>query len=166
MSFIISQRETDNYEWKDRCKYEKISVFIHISLDGFFAGSNDEIDWFKIIKKDPEWEKHTYRESHPGSTLLFGATTYKMMKSYWLTDAAIQSDPHMTKVMNESPKIVISKTLNGVKDEGNWKNVTIIRDLNHDTITKLKEGEWGWYWSRNHIGKQEHYITACQHGFN
>jgi dihydrofolate reductase len=143
LSFIISQRETDNYEWKDRCKYEKISVFIHISLDGFFAGSNDEIDWFKIIKKDPEWEKHTYRESHPGSTLLFGATTYKMMKSYWLTDAAIQSDPHMAKVMNESPKIVISKTLNGVKDEGNWKNVTIIRDLNHDTITKLKEGEWG-----------------------
>ena len=118
----------------------KISVFIHVSLDGFFAGPNDEIDWFKIIKKDPEWEKHTYRESHSGSTLLFGRRTYKMMKSYWPTAAGIQSDPHMAKVMNESPKIVVSKTLNGVEEhEENWKNVTIIRDLNHDTITKLKE---------------------------
>jgi dihydrofolate reductase len=122
----------------------KISVFIHVSLDGFFAGPNDEIDWFKIIKKDPEWEKHTYRESHSGSTLLFGRRTYKMMKSYWPTAAGIQSDPHMAKVMNESPKIVVSKTLNGVEEhEENWKNVTIIRDLNHDTITKLKEGGGG-----------------------
>jgi len=96
-------------------------------------------EWFKAIKKDPEWEKQTYMESHSGSTLLFCATTYKMMKSYWPTAAGIQSDPHMAKVMNESPKIVVSKTLNSVEDEGNWKNVAIIRDLNHDTITKLKE---------------------------
>jgi dihydrofolate reductase len=67
----------------------KISVFIHVILDGFFAGPNDELDWFKVIKKDPEWEKHTCRESHTGSTLLLDTTTYKMMKSYWPTDAAI-----------------------------------------------------------------------------
>jgi dihydrofolate reductase len=117
----------------------KISVFIHVSLDGFFAGPNDEIDWFKVIKKDLEWEKHTYRESHSGSTLLFGERTYKMMKSYWPIAAGIQSDPHIVKVINESPRIVVSKTSDSVKDEGNCKNVTIIRDLNNDTITKLKE---------------------------
>jgi dihydrofolate reductase len=121
----------------------KISVFIHVSLDGFFAGPNDEIDWFKVIKKDPEWEKHTYRESHSGNTLLFGERTYKMMKSYWPTAAGIQSDPHIAKVLNESPRIVVSKTSDSVKDEGNWKNVTIIRDLNNDTITKLKEERGG-----------------------
>ena len=26
-----------------------IGVFIHITLDGFFAGTNGEIDWFKVI---------------------------------------------------------------------------------------------------------------------
>jgi hypothetical protein len=41
----------------------KIGVFIHVTLDGFFAGPNDEIDWFKVIKKDAEWEKHTHQES-------------------------------------------------------------------------------------------------------
>jgi dihydrofolate reductase len=117
----------------------KIGVFIHITLDGFFAGPNDEIDWFKVINKDAEWEKHTRQESQSGSTLLLGKTTYQMMKSFWPSPAVVQSDPHMAKVMNESPKIVISKTIKSVEDEQNWKNVRILRDLNHDTITKLKE---------------------------
>jgi dihydrofolate reductase len=117
----------------------KMGVFIHVSLDGFFAGPNDEIDWFKVIKKDAEWEKHTYKEAQSGSTLLLGEKTYKMMKGFWPTPAGIQSDPHMAKVMNETPKIVVSKTLKSATDEPNWKNVTILRDLNQDTITKLKQ---------------------------
>jgi dihydrofolate reductase len=87
----------------------KIGVFIHVTLDGFFAGPNDEINWFKVIKKDVGWEKHTHKESQSGSTLLFGATTCKMMKGFWCTPAGIQSDPDMAKVVNESPKVVVSK---------------------------------------------------------
>ncbi len=30
---------------------KKISVFNHVTVDGFFAGPNGEIDWFKEIKK-------------------------------------------------------------------------------------------------------------------
>lgn len=117
----------------------KIGVFIHVTLDGFFAGPNDEIDWFKVIKKDAEWEKHTYKESQSGNTLLFGATTYRMMKGFWPTPAGIQSDPDMAKAVNESPKIVVSNTLKSVEDESNWKNVRILHDLDYNTITKLKE---------------------------
>jgi dihydrofolate reductase len=92
----MSQRETDKYVGERMgVNMRKISVFIHVSLDGFFAGPNNEIDWFKAIKKDQDWEKHTYRESHSASTLLFGERTFKMMKSYWPTAAGIQSDPHM-----------------------------------------------------------------------
>jgi dihydrofolate reductase len=32
----------------------------------------------------------------------------------------------------------LSQSLKGVKDEPSWKNVTILSDLNPDTITKLK----------------------------
>ena len=117
----------------------KIGVFIHVTLDGFFAGPNDEIDWFKVIKKDAEWEKHTHKESQSGNTLLFGATTYRMMKGFWPTPAGIQSDPDMAKAVNESPKIVVSNTLKSVEDEPNWKNVRILHDLDYNTITKLKE---------------------------
>ena len=114
--------------------------FIHVGLVGFFAGPNDEIDWFKVIKKNTEWEKHTYKEAQSGSTILLDETTYKMMKGFWPTPAGIQSDPHMAKVM-KSPKIVVSKTLKSAADEPNWKNVTILRDLNHDTITKLPKSK-------------------------
>ena len=62
------------------------------------------------------------------------------MKGFWPTPAGIQSDPHMAKVM-KSPKIVVSKTLKSAADEPNWKNVTILRDLNHDTITKLSKSK-------------------------
>jgi len=31
-----------------------ISVFIHVSVDGCFAGPNGEIDWFKVIRKDEQ----------------------------------------------------------------------------------------------------------------
>jgi len=40
----------------------RMGEFIHVGLVGFFAGPNDEIDWFKVIKKDTEWEKHTTRK--------------------------------------------------------------------------------------------------------
>ena len=82
----------------------KIGVFIHVSLDGFFAGANDEIDWFNVIKKDAEWEKHTYKEAQSGSILLLSETTYKMMKGFWPTPAGIQSDPHMAKVSERESK--------------------------------------------------------------
>jgi dihydrofolate reductase len=115
-----------------------IGVFIHVTLDGFFAGPNGEIDWFKAITKDPEWEEHTQKESQAGSRLLMGRTTYEMMKSFWPTPAGIASDPHMAKVMNESPKIVVSRKLASVADEPNWKNVTLWRDLDVEHVRKLK----------------------------
>jgi hypothetical protein len=34
----------------------KIGVFIHVTVDGFFAGPHGEIDWFKAFKKDDEYE--------------------------------------------------------------------------------------------------------------
>jgi dihydrofolate reductase len=68
-----------------------------------------------------------------------GRTTYEMMKSFWPTPAGIASDPHMAKVMNESPKVVGPRNLASVADEPNWKNVTLWRDLNPEQVRKLKE---------------------------
>jgi len=35
-----------------------MGVFIHVGLVGFFAGPNDEIDWFKVIKKHRMGKAH------------------------------------------------------------------------------------------------------------
>ena len=119
----------------------KISAFNYISLDGFFAGPNGEIDWFKLNKKDKEFFDYTHRQSKLSNTLIFGRTTYEMMKSYWPTPDAIKDDPDMAKIMNNSQKIVFSKTLASVQDDSSWKNIRLFHSIEKDSVVKLKEKE-------------------------
>ncbi len=120
----------------------RISVFNHVTVDGFFAGPNGEIDWFKDIKKDDEWEKYTHEQAKSGSgTLMFGHTTYEMMKSYWPIPDAIKNDPDMAKVVNHSPKIVFSKTLATVEEGPDWKNINLLHEIKPEEIRKMKEKE-------------------------
>jgi dihydrofolate reductase len=113
-----------------------ISAFVHVSVDGCFAGPNGEIDWFKSIGKDAEYEAYTHEQSSSGDTLLMGRTTYEMMKSYWPTEDARKNDPAMAGVMNDSPKIVFSRTLRADQD---WKNVKVVREIDPAEILALKE---------------------------
>jgi dihydrofolate reductase len=119
----------------------KINAFTHVSVDGYFAGPHGEIDWFKTIGKDPEYEAFTHRQAKSGGPLLMGRTTYEMMKSYWPTAEAAKTDPQMAEVMRNSPKIVVSRKLASVPDETNWKNITVLREIKPQEIAKLKERE-------------------------
>lgn len=116
-----------------------LRVFDHVSVDGYFAGPNGEIDWFKKIPKDEEYEKYSHQQSQSGGALMFGHTTYEMMKSYWPTDQARNTDPDMAKVMNDSPKIVISKTLERLEEGPHWKNLQLLRSIDRNTILDLKK---------------------------
>src|SRR5688572_26495352 len=108
---------------------KKVGVFIHLSIDDLFAGPNGEIDWFKAMKKDEEYENYTHSQTKADSVLVFGRTTYEMMKSYWPTPEAIQADPAMAELMNNSPKIVFSKTLQRAEAGPHWKNVKLFHQL-------------------------------------
>jgi dihydrofolate reductase len=119
----------------------KLNVFIHITVDGFFAGPSGEIDWFKSIEKDAEYDAFTHALSKSGGALLFGRTTYEMMKSYWPTPDASKSDPDMAEVMRNSRKIVISKTLDKVEEGPNWKNIILVRQITPKEIEELKKRE-------------------------
>jgi dihydrofolate reductase len=118
-----------------------LNVFIHVSVDGFFAGPRGEIDWFKSIEKDAEYDAFTHERSKSGGALLFGHTTYEMMKSYWPTPDASKSDPDMAAVMHNSRKIVISKTLDKIEEGPNWKNIILLREITRKEIEALKERE-------------------------
>jgi dihydrofolate reductase len=116
----------------------KLTVFDHVSVDGFFAGPKGEIDWFKAIPKDKEYDAYTHEGASSRSTLLFGRKTYEMMKSYWPTPEAAKNDPAMTRVMRNSPKIVFSRKLKAVGEEPNWKNITLLHEIDKAAIRKLK----------------------------
>jgi dihydrofolate reductase len=116
----------------------QINVFIQLTVDGFFAGPGGELDWFKGIAKDEEYEKYIHAQSQQGSGLIFGRTTYDMMKSYWPTPAAISTDPDMARVVNHSPKIVFSKKLKSVEEGPNWKNVRLLHEIEPAGIRELE----------------------------
>ena len=118
---------------------KKISVFNHISIDGYFAGPNGELDWFYSLPHDDEWHNYTHSQAKGSSVLIFGHTTYEMMKSYWPTPEAIKNDPGMAKSINESPKIVFSKKLKSAKEEPTWKKITLYHEINPKEIIKLKK---------------------------
>ena len=117
----------------------KISVFNYVSLDGYFAGPMGEIDWFKSIRRDPEYEKETHDQARSGGAVLYGRTTYEMMKSYWPTPQARKDDPDMARVVNNGEKIVFSRKLESVEEGPHWKNVTLLKELTRENITKLKK---------------------------
>lgn len=118
----------------------RISVFNHVTVDGFFAGPHGEMDWFMAIKKDDEYEAYTHEQaSRSGNTLIFGHTTYEIMKRYWPTPDAIKIDPDMAGVVNNSPKIVFSKKLKKVEEMANWKNIRLFHEIEPEAIIKLKE---------------------------
>jgi dihydrofolate reductase len=60
----------------------KIISFTIVSVDGYFAGPNGEIDWFKN-ENDDEDSEFSLDASKSSGTLIFGHTTYEMMAGYW-----------------------------------------------------------------------------------
>jgi len=47
----------------------------------------------------------------------------------------------MAEVVNNNPKIVISRTLESVEEGPNWKNIRILNEIRPEEILKLKQKE-------------------------
>ncbi|HWQ19939.1 MAG TPA: dihydrofolate reductase family protein [Methanotrichaceae archaeon] len=113
----------------------KITVFENVSLDGYFAGPNGEIDWF-VAEPGGQAELDEFAADSIKSTemLLFGRVTYELMASYWSTADAMKSNPVVAERMNNLPKIVFSRTLDDVK----WQNTRLVKGNIEEEIKKMK----------------------------
>jgi dihydrofolate reductase len=60
----------------------KLIVQELVSIDGFFAGPNGEIDWHNV---DDEFGEYSKDFLNSIDVLLFGRVTYQLMASYWPT---------------------------------------------------------------------------------
>src|SRR5262245_17788918 len=114
----------------------KIISFMHISLDGFVAGPNGEMDWIKV---DEEIFDHVGKRISEGDTALYGRVTYEMMEGYWPTAGdqpnASKHDIEHSKWYKKIHKVVLSKTMKGT----NLTNTTIISDSISDRINDIKQ---------------------------
>jgi dihydrofolate reductase len=110
---------------------QKLTVFNLVSLDGYFSGLDGDISWHQV---DGDFHSIAQKNANSGRTLIFGRITYELMANYWPTPDAINSDPVIARGMNESPKIVFSKTLTSAR----WNNTKVEKRDLLDTIRELK----------------------------
>ena len=108
---------------------------MHVSLDGFVAGGNGEMDWIKL--GDEMWE-YVETITKAADTALYGEVTYHMMEDYWPTVAdkpnATKHDIEHAHWANAASKIVFSKTL----QKTNWEGTRIVRDNIAQEMATLK----------------------------
>lgn len=109
---------------------------MHISLDGFVAGPNGEMDWIKV---DEEIFDYVGKRIGEGDTALYGRVTYDMMQNYWPTAAdqpnASKHDIEHSKWYAKVHKVVLSKSMKEV----DLANTTIIGDNLSENINALKQ---------------------------
>jgi len=114
----------------------KIISFMHISLDGFVAGQNGEMDWIKV---DEEIFDYVGNRISKSDTALYGRLTYQMMESYWPTAAdhptASRHDIEHSKWYGKVQKVVLSKTINNA----GLINTEIISENLTDRIKEIKQ---------------------------
>jgi dihydrofolate reductase len=132
----------------------KVLFFMMVTLDGFFEGPNHTIDWHNV---DEEFNMFANAQLDSVGTLLFGRVTYELMAAYWPSPSAAKNDPVTAEKMNQTPKIVFSRTLN----KATWQNTRLIKENIVEEISKLK-AEPG----KDMIifGSSDLSVTLIQHG--
>lgn len=114
---------------------QKLTVFNHISLDGYFTDEKNDMSFARNASPDPEWDAFVEGNAGGGGTLLFGRITYEMMASYWPTQMAAEAMPVVAKRMNSAPKVVFSRTL----DKVSWNNTRLVKSNLIGEVQKLKQ---------------------------
>jgi dihydrofolate reductase len=113
----------------------KLISFVHISLDGFVAGPNGEMNWIKVNEEIFDYIGRRIKES---DTALYGRVTYQMMDSYWPTagdePGASKHDIEHSSWYKQVYKVVLSKSLK----DANLTNTKIISGNLSKEINEIK----------------------------
>ena len=112
----------------------KVILSTNMTLDGFFAGPNNELDWTVADEELHDFYSDLLQNA---DLLIFGRVTYLMMREYWPTAASDPSLPagmlRFANTINSNRKLVFSKTLKEV----DW-NTELQHEIDAEEIRSLK----------------------------
>jgi dihydrofolate reductase len=112
----------------------KLIYSMGVSLDGFIAGPNGEIDW-----SAPDEELHRFhnQQAREVGVQLYGRRLYETM-TYWQTaeenPSATEYELEFARIWKATPKLVVSRTLAQVDG-----NARLISDGIAEAVTELKQ---------------------------
>jgi dihydrofolate reductase len=116
----------------------KIIVSERVTLDGFIAGLQGEMDWMEEFF-DEALANYESELQKTVDTTLFGRVTYQGFESYWPMVALDPASPkglaEYAQQLNAMRKIVFSKTLSRAE----WNNSELVHEIDLEEIIKMKQ---------------------------
>ena len=114
----------------------KIITTTWVTLDGFIAGPNGEMDWVMVDEAMGNYEGDLISAA---DTLILGRVTYESFAGSWPyvpdNPAASEGEKVYARQLNAMRKIVFSRSL----DKAEWNNSTLFKEINPEAIVQLKQ---------------------------
>jgi dihydrofolate reductase len=108
-----------------------------MSIDGYIAGPNGEMDWMVWDWDDNKFKNRIFELTESVDTIILGRKMTDGFVSYWSDIMMTKPDDpfyEFSKRMIETPKVVFTKTLK----KSQWVNTTLATGDLTDEIMKLK----------------------------
>lgn len=118
----------------------RIIVTMWLTLDGFVAGPQDEMDWLLIDEQLQRYEQELVDGS---DSLLLGRITHADFAGHWPEAARNPDEPDETRAyaqrLDAMEKIVVSAS----GDTATWPDTRRVERLDADEVTELRRGPGG-----------------------
>src|SRR4051812_6568335 len=116
----------------------KVVLSMNITLDGFIAGPNCELDWH-FERWGADMALSLCEQLSKADTIILGRVTYNAMAKYWPSRAADMSFPRedlaFAEMMNRYEKVVFSRSM----DTPVWNNSRFVKGNTGKEILQLKQ---------------------------
>ncbi len=116
----------------------KLKLQVQISIDGYIAGNNGEMDWM-VWEWDDEIKNVVKEITESVDCIVMGRNLATGFIPYWEKVASNHNDQQYQfgKKMHDTPKVVFTKTL----DQSDWKNTVLANGDLVEEVINLKQQE-------------------------
>jgi dihydrofolate reductase len=121
---------------KGDIKMRKLKLQVQMTVDGYIAGLNGEMDWI-TFNWDDELKHYVDNITEPIDCIILGRKLAEGFIPHWADVAANPDDLEFTagKKFTDTHKVIFTQTL----DQSEWNNTVLAKGDLVDEITQLKK---------------------------